>query len=92
MDKREKILNCWLEYIGEPEQEAPALAKVLEHFSNEELARPFVVRDLKKEVPTKIICKRYGLTPDTVRGIGLRANVRFSRRRYRRQTVSFSFR
>jgi len=85
MCDREKILQKWVNFAGLESDDIDGLAAILEHYDDVELAKPFIISDLKKDVSPRVICARYGISFGCMRGIARRAGVRYSpRRKFRR--------
>lgn len=75
MEVRDKVLKRWALLLNISDKDLPALKETLSHYTDLEVVRPFVIRDLQKGVGRDIIIARYGLTAGEMRGIGIKAGI-----------------
>lgn len=64
-EKRKKVINLWAKELGLEIPEGKAhnrLAILFKNFDDQEIARPFIMRDIHKGIGNQIITDRYPIT------------------------------
>jgi len=72
---KKRVLEKWAQKLKLSEEGKRDLQEILDCLNMKHAACYFIIQDLKKEVSPAIICERYGVTPDELRGIGQRAGI-----------------
>lgn len=72
---QEKAVQHWKKELDMDPDQFARVEKLLLEMDALEVARPFIVRDLRRGTGRLVICKKWNITRGTMRGIGIRAGI-----------------